>query len=111
MKIPRDAEILPRKLSEYLLVPRPKGDKSKFLAQAGFTSANADELMDSSRRLAIEAEATEDGVNEYGIFDRADGPLTGLDGRVLSVAIVWIRWHSDGSFHFVTWKPLRAARS
>ena len=111
MKIPDDAEIAPEKLTGYLLVPRPSDDKSKFLAQAGFTPYNPGELLGSLRRLAIEADAVEDGRNEFGIFYRVDGSLVGLDGRALVVATVWLRWHSDGSFHFVTLKPLRSPQS
>jgi hypothetical protein len=37
LKIPSNAVIPKEKLTCYLLVPRTKDDKSKFLAQAGFT--------------------------------------------------------------------------
>ncbi|MBD2204797.1 hypothetical protein H6G33_13520 [Calothrix sp. FACHB-1219] len=37
MKIPPDAIIADEKITRYLLVPREQDDKSKFLAQAGFT--------------------------------------------------------------------------
>jgi hypothetical protein len=37
VKILEDAVIPEEKLTRYLLVPRIKDDKSKFLAQAGFT--------------------------------------------------------------------------
>ena len=110
MRIPDVAEIAPKKLTGYLLVPRPTDDKSKFLAQAGFIPANPDELLGSLRRLAMEVDAVEDGGNEFGTFYRADGSLVGLDGRALAVATVWLRWHSDGSFHFVTLKPSRSPR-
>jgi len=36
MRIPPDAVIDERKLTDYLLVPRPWDDKSAFLRQAGF---------------------------------------------------------------------------
>jgi hypothetical protein len=37
--------LIPReKLTAYLLVPQTKNDKSRFLAQAGFTQANPDAL-------------------------------------------------------------------
>ncbi len=111
MKIPNDAEILSNKVTNYLLVRRISNDKSKFLARAGFTLDNPDELLVSLRELAIEAEAAEDGDNEFGTFFRADGLLAGPNGRALAVATVWLRWHSDGSFHFVTLKPLRSPRS
>jgi hypothetical protein len=94
-----------------LLIPRPSDDKSKFLAQADFTLDNPDALLDSLRRLAIEAEAVEDGSNEFGTFYRADGSLVGPNERALAVVTIWLRWHSDGSFHFVTLKPLRSPRS
>jgi len=40
MKIPPDALIPLEKLTSYLLVHREWDDKSKFLAQAGFTREN-----------------------------------------------------------------------
>ncbi len=40
MKIPADALIPQAKLTNYLLVARTVDDKSKFLAQAGFTIEN-----------------------------------------------------------------------
>jgi hypothetical protein len=90
MKIPEDADIARTKLTHYLLLPRPSDDKSKFLAQASFTLDNPDDLLGSLRRLAIEAEAVEDGRNEFGIFFRADGWLVGPDDQALAVATVWI---------------------
>lgn len=43
MKIPVDAIISNDKLTQYLLVPRQKNDKSGFLAQAGFTMENPED--------------------------------------------------------------------
>src|SRR5208337_119350 len=40
MKIPDDAVIPVEKLTNYLLVARPWGDKSRFLAQAAFDQSN-----------------------------------------------------------------------
>jgi hypothetical protein len=111
MIIPEDASIHEDKLTKYLLVPRPWDDKSRFLRQAGFEQENADELMDGIRRLALGAEATEDGSNDYGTFYRAEGTLVGPNGQELPVVTVWLRWHADGSFHFVTLKPWRNKRS
>ena len=94
MKIPDDAVIPVEKLTKYLLVPRPWDDKSRFLAQAGFDQSNPDALMAAIRALAIGAE----------------GSLVGPGGQSLAVVTVWIRWHADGSFHFVTLKPWRNPR-
>ena len=68
MKISSDAIIPEEKLTRYLLVPKPQDDKSKFLAQAGFTQDNPAELLSAIRQLAESIEAAEDGNNEYGIF-------------------------------------------
>jgi hypothetical protein len=107
MIVPEDATIPEEKLTKYLLISRPWDDNSMFLEQAGFEQENADELMAGIRRLAIGVEATEDGTDEYGKFYRVEGDLVGPNGRELPVVTIWLRWHSNGSFHFVTLKPLR----
>jgi hypothetical protein len=66
--------------------------------------------MAAIRALAIRAEGSEDGSNEYGTFYRLEGSLVGPGGQSLDVVTVWIRWHADGSFHFVTLKPWRNPR-
>ena len=45
MKLPADAIIAPEKLTRYLLVRHARGDKSAFLARAGYTLENADQLL------------------------------------------------------------------
>jgi hypothetical protein len=67
--------------------------------------------MAAIRRLTVGAEATEDGTNEYGIFYRLEGILVGPNGHELRVVTIWLRWHTDGSLHFVTLKPGRKPRS
>jgi hypothetical protein len=111
MRIPEDARIPEEKLTKYLLVPRPSDDKSRFLAQAGFGQDNPEDLMAAIHHLAIGAEGIEDRSNEYGTFYRVEGNLIGPTGQALPVVTIWLRWHSDESFHFVTLKPLRSPRS
>jgi hypothetical protein len=98
--IPRD------KLTGYLLVFRPKSDKSKFLAQAGFTSANPDLLEQAIRKMLMERKAVVDQANEYGVFYRVEGELVGPHG-ILPIVTVWLRQESTGLFRFVTLKPAR----
>ncbi|WP_323713199.1 DUF6883 domain-containing protein [Gloeocapsopsis dulcis] len=52
-------------------------------------------------------EAAEDGNNEYGVFYRVEGDLQGVNGRNLAVVTIWLRWHLNGQFRFVTLKPKR----
>lgn len=95
------------KLTGYLLVPREWDDKSKFLAQAGFSRENPHLLLRSIRELAATAEAVEDGENEFGGFLRTEGELAGPNGLTLSVVTIWLRWRLDGRVRFVTLKPLK----
>ena len=110
MKIPPDAIIPDEKLTRYLLVLREHDDKSKFLAQAGFTLVNPEVLQEAIQRLAATYEAVREGENEYGEFYRVDGDMESAEGRNLSVVTIWLRWKSDGRFHFITLKPLRGGR-
>lgn len=105
MRIPPDATIQMEKLTAYLLVAREWDDKSKFLGQAGFTRENPHLLLAAIRELAATAEAVEDGRNEYGVFLRAEGTLTGPNGRALRVATIWLESWTDRQVRFVTLKP------
>jgi hypothetical protein len=105
VKIPPDAIIPDDKLNRYLLVPREQDDKSKFLAQAGFTADNPEQLKLAIRQLAEQVEAVEDRSNEYGIFYRVEGQLTGVNNINLSVITIWLNRKVDGKFQFITLKP------
>jgi hypothetical protein len=107
LRIPPDAVIPEEKLTHYLLVPRVEDDKSKFLAQAGFTQDNPTELLTVIRQLADIAEAVEDGNNQFGDFYRVEGYLTGPNGHTVAVVLIWLQWYQDKSFHFITLKPWR----
>jgi hypothetical protein len=60
MKIPSDAIIQEQKLTKYLLVFKPRNDKSNYLAQAGFNLNNWQELKIAIRKVTQENEAIED---------------------------------------------------
>ncbi|BAZ22849.1 hypothetical protein NIES4073_37370 [Kalymmatonema gypsitolerans NIES-4073] len=110
MKIPADAIIPDEKLTRYLLVYKARNDKSKFLAQAGFSQENPEALRAAISSLAESVEAVEDGTNEYGIFYRVEGDLNGINGVNLSVVTIWLQRQSDGKFQFVTLKPRKESR-
>jgi hypothetical protein len=105
VKIPDDAVIPEEKLTRYLLVPRLKDDKSKYLAQAGFTQANPEDLLTAIRQLIVNNEAVEDNINEYGVFYLVEGNLQGINNNNLAVVTVWLQSKYDGSFRFITLKP------
>jgi hypothetical protein len=107
LRIPTDAVIPEHKLTRYLLVPRPWDDKAKFLEQGGFSLSNWPDLLRALREFVAAHEAVEDSENEYGVFLRAEGVLVGPTGQELRIVTIWLRWHLDGSVHFVTLKPRR----
>jgi hypothetical protein len=107
MKLPDDAIIPDDKLTRYLLVPKARNDKSKFLAQAGFNLENPEVLKQALRSLINTNPAIEDSRNEYGTFYRVTGQLSGLNGVALSVVTIWLQRKVDGKYQFVTLKPLK----
>lgn len=106
MKIPPDAVIPAEKLVQYLLKARAKNDKSRFLAQAGFSQTDPDTLEQALRLLITESGAVIDRQDAYGEYYRVDGLLRGPSG-ILRVATIWMRRHGDEIVRFVTLKPLR----
>lgn len=106
MKIPSDAVIASEKLTQYLLKPRQRSDKSRFLARAGFTQENPHALESAIRQIIRENDAIFDLENEYGQFYRVDGALVGANGIKLEVVTIWmLRAMKDDVYHFVTLKP------
>jgi hypothetical protein len=88
VKIPTDAIIPDDKLTRYLLVYRARNDKSKFLAQAGFTQENLEALRAAIQAVAESGEAVEDRTNEYGTFYQVEGELIGTNEVNLSVTTI-----------------------
>jgi len=93
MKLPADSEIPLPKFLNYLLVPRSRADKSKFLAQAGYSTGNAQQLMSDIRSQILPLDATPAGVTKFGDFFEIRGVLRGPNGVSLRVKTIWIREH------------------
>ncbi len=106
MKLQGTVIIPDDKLTQYLLVPRQENDKSKFLAQAGFTVNNPEQLKQAILNLVQSHDAISDRQNNYGIYYLVEGSLIGPNGT-LAVVTVWIGRTVDGMIQFVTLKPKR----
>ena len=106
MKLQGSISIPDAKLTQYLLVLRPEDDKSKFLAQAGFTQDNPDQLKQAILNLIQTYEAISDRQDMYGTYYLIEGPLLGPNGTLL-VVTVWVERAKDGIIQFVTLKPKR----
>lgn len=105
METRKNVIIPEEKLTRYLLVHRIKDDKSKFLAQAGFTQSNPEDLLTAISQLATTNEAIEDITNEYGTFYTIAGNLQGVNGQSLAVVTVWLESKDQQNFRFITLKP------
>jgi hypothetical protein len=105
MILPADALIARPKMVSYLLAWRPENDKSEFLAQAGYTSEDADRLANDIRRELLPLEAQFEETTEYGNKYQIRGALTGPNGRALRVVSIWMIEHTTGATKFITLYP------
>lgn len=105
MKLPPDSIIARRKVTHYLLVPQPRGDKSAFLALAGYLPPEADQLIDDLLNQVLPCEAEELENTEYGLYYQIRSTLTGPNGRTLRVRTIWMKEHLSQQTKFVTLIP------
>ena len=107
MKLPADAIIARAKLTEYLLIPQPEDDKSKWLSLAGYTLENAGRLEADLRAQVLSQEAVLSRVNRFGTNYEIRTQITGPNGRVLAVKTIWQQDALSGVVRFVTLYPSR----
>lgn len=105
MILPADAHIAAEKLRHYLLVPKARNDKSKWLGRAGYTSENWDRLEVDIRQQVLTQEAEKEETNLYGNVYRITCGLRGPNGRVLRVVTIWMTEHETGQTKFITMYP------
>lgn len=68
MKLPASTIIATDKFTRYLLVPQARGDKSAFLAGAGYTLENVDQLLDDLRTQILPLEAVPLESGKFGQY-------------------------------------------
>ncbi len=107
MRLPVDTNIAEDKIMRYLLLPQVRGDKSAFLAQAGYTLENAGQLLHDLRTLIVSVEAVPVESNRFGQYYEICGPLIGPNGITLAVRTIWMTEHLSGITKFVTLIPDR----
>ena len=107
MKLPRDAVIASEKLTRYLLVKRPVGDKSEFLKQAGYSLDNWRQLEQDIRQQILSKDAVSIERTEYGEFFEIRASLTGPNGVGLNLRTVWMQESGSGITKFITLYPDR----
>jgi len=110
MKLPGDTLIVPEKLTNYLLVPRKRNDKSKWLAGAGYTPENWEMLEADLRNQILSENADSVERTEFGQMYEIRGILVGPNGKSLSVLTVWMTDNETGNTRFITMSPDRKVR-
>jgi hypothetical protein len=105
MKLPDDTVIAPEKLTQYLLVSKKRNDKSKWLAQGGYTLENWTELENDLRVQILSLEATATENTPYGQKYEIRGHLTAPTGRTLAVVTIWMTESATGVTKFITMYP------
>ena len=111
MKLPGDAIIALEKLTGYLLAEQPHGDKSRFLADAGYSMANPEQLRRDLREHLLPLEAIPLPSRGYGDLHEIRGILRGPNGVGLPVRSIWMREQATGRVKFIPLVPLRRERS
>jgi hypothetical protein len=106
MKLSIDSMIAPAKLTNYLLVFRPVDDKSKFLAQAGYSLENWQQLEADLRSQLLPLDAVlSSEPNQFGDVYEIQGNLTGVNGVSLKVVTIWMTEYETGQTKFITLYP------
>ena len=106
MNLPADAIISVQKLRDYLLTVQPRGDKSRFLAQAGYTRANPWQLERDLREQILPLDAMLLPMRGYGDRYEIRGQVHGPNGVEISIRTIWMRESETGIVKFITLIPL-----
>ncbi len=101
--LPKDSIINSSKLTEYLLVQLPKDDKSKFLAQAGYTLENWQQLEQDLRTPVLTQPAEPIETTPYGQKYMIQATLRGQNGIELRTLTIWMV--NNKGTQFVTLVP------
>jgi hypothetical protein len=109
MIIPKDATIAIEKVRDYLLIPRVKGDKSGYLALAGYKREDFWELLRDIREQLLPGDAIFQRRDEFGEYYELDGFLIGPNGKRLGVETIWM-YENDGKIRFLTLFPDEGGR-
>jgi hypothetical protein len=99
-----NALIANQKLTEYLLIPLPKDDKSEYLAQGGYTLDNWQQLEQDLRQQILSLEAQPTVKTQYGQKYQIIGSLVCPNGKVLTIKTIWIV--TEQTTQFVTLFPI-----
>ncbi len=105
MKLPITTLIATEKLTNYLLVPRKRNDKSGWLAKAGYILTNWHVLETYLRNQILSEHAVPTERTEFGQMYEIRGRLIGQNGKCLRVLTIWMTDRETGNTRFITMYP------
>jgi len=105
MKLPKNTHIASEKLTQYLLIPRKRNDKSLWLSQAGYTIDNWPILLADLKNLILSSDAIPVEKTKFGQMYEISGKLCGPNGKTISVLTVWMTDSETGNTKFITMYP------
>ena len=92
------------KLTKYLLVWKPKNDKSGFFFFLGYTIDNWKQLEEDLKKLLVN-QAIYNKSSNFGDIYEVKGILPGRNGVTLKVATYWIIDSLTNETRFITLLP------
>ena len=101
--LPEDSIINSSKITHYLLVQLPKDDKSKFLARAGYTLDNWQQLEQDLRTQVLTQPAEPIEPTPYGQKYMIRATLRGQNGIELKTLTIWMT--DNNGTRFITLVP------
>ena len=105
MKLPKyERSVIPKaKFTEYALNPAKDPDKAKaFELALGYTSENADHLIEQIRSNLPLYKAVEKGDRGYGMTYEVIMDITGPNGKTAKVLTAWIDDRNNGEMRLTT---------
>jgi len=107
--IPKDAIIAEEKIRDYLLVWQEEDDKSQFLALAGYTREDFEQLRRDIREQFLPGEGRFQKLTRFGERFELEGVLRGPSGESLFITTIWQR-SPYGTWRFITLFPNKEGR-
>ncbi|TAN47318.1 MAG: hypothetical protein EPN21_17840 [Methylococcaceae bacterium] len=105
MKLLPNAIIAREKLTQYLLVFKKRNDKSRWLAEAGYSTENWHILEHDLRTQILSLDAEPADTTPYGQTYAITGQLTGPNEKILSVQTIWMTESATGITKLITMYP------
>lgn len=105
MKLERAVIISDEKIKKYLLQPKKRNDKSKWLAIAGYTLKNWEQLKSDLQNQILLNDVFSVEETKYGTLYEIKGELTGPNGITLKIRSFWMKEFESNITKFITLYP------